>query len=252
MIISGENEDKFMIEGRNPVLEVLRSDKSIDKIIIAKDAHGISIAEILKRAKEKGIVVQYVDKRNLDKMSSCEANQGVIAITAPYEYKDIGYILDLASKRGQQPFIVILDSITDPHNLGAIVRTAECAGVHGIIIPKRRAVGITAAVVKASAGALEYVAVARVSNISTTIDELKQKGLWIAGADSSGVNYTKHDLNTPLVLVIGSEDKGISRLVKEKCDYLVGITLNGKVESLNASVAAAILMYEVVRQRSIL
>jgi len=249
MIISSINGEKFIVEGRNPVLEALRSNKSIDKILIAKDSHGISIAEILKRAKEKGIVVQYVDKRNIDKMSSCEANQGVIAITAPYEYKDVGYILDLASKRGQQPFIVILDSVTDPHNLGAVIRTAECAGVHGIIIPKRRAAGITAAVVKASAGALEYIAVARVSNISTAIDELKQKGLWIAGADSSGTNYTKHDFKTPIALIIGAEDKGISRLVKHKCDLLAGINLNGKVKSLNASVAAAILMYEVVRQR---
>jgi len=245
-----ESEHEFRLEGRNPVLEALRSDKSMDNIMIAKDAHGSVIAEIVRKAHENGIVVKRVDKIVLDKISAQGHHQGVIAHTVPYEYKEVSDLLMIATKRNEKPFLLILDSITDPHNFGAILRTAECAGVHGVIIPKRRAVGITSSVVKASAGALEYIAIAKASNIPTTIDELKKQGLWIIGADSEGTAYTNQDFKIPLALIIGGEDKGISQLIRNKCDFTTGIPLKGKIESLNASVAAALLLYEVIRQRS--
>ncbi len=247
-----ENDNGFRLEGRNPVLEALRSGKSMDKIIIAKDAHGAAIGEILKKAHERGIIVKYVEKAYLDKISERGQHQGVIAQTVPYEYKDLNDILMISEKRNEKPFLLVLDSITDPHNFGAMLRTAECAGVHGVVIPKRRAVGITSSVVKASAGALEHIAIAKVSNISAAIDELKEQGLWIVGADPSGIAYTGQDFQMPLALVIGGEDKGISRLIREKCDFIAGIPLKGKIDSLNASVAAALLLYEVVRQRSVI
>jgi 23S rRNA (guanosine2251-2'-O)-methyltransferase len=250
MRASYENDSGFRLEGRNPVLEALRSGKSMDKIMIAKDAHGAAVGDILKKAHEKGIVVKYVEKAYLDKISEEGQHQGVIAQTVPYEYKDVDDILTIAANRNEKPFLLILDSITDPHNFGAILRTAECAGAHGVIIPKRRAVGITASVVKASAGALEYVTIAKVANIPATIDELKEQGLWVIGADPSGTVYTDQDFSIPLALVIGGEDKGISRLIREKCDFIAGIPLRGKIDSLNASVAAALLLYEVVRQRA--
>jgi len=245
-----ENENEFRLEGRNPVLEALRSGKSIDKIMIAKDAHGAAIGEIIRKAHERGVIVKLVEKANLDKISESGQHQGVIAQTVPYEYKEIDDIFMIAAKRNEKPFVLILDSITDPHNFGAILRTAECAGAHGVVIPKRRAVGITTSVVKASAGALEYIAIAKVSNIPTTIDKLKEKGLWVIGADPTGTVYTGLDFSIPLAIVIGGEDKGISRLIKEKCDFIAGIPLKGKIDSLNASVAAALLLYEIVRQRS--
>lgn len=244
------DEKHFIVEGRNPVLEVLRSSRTIEKILIAKDTHGTSILEIQKKAKEKGIVVQIVDKRSIERMSTGGVTQGVIALTTPYEYKTIEDVLGVAKNKGELPFIVVLDSITDPHNVGAIIRTAECAGAHGVIIPNRRASGITSTVFKASAGALEHIPVVRVTNISTAIDALKNESIWIIGADPKGKKLTQHDYNIPLALVIGSEDKGISRLVKDKCDFLSGIELKGKVSSLNASVAAAVMMFEVVRQRN--
>lgn len=245
-----ESDYGFRLEGRNPVLEALRSGKSMDKIFVAKDAHGTAIGEILRKAHERGIVVKHVEKAYLDKISEGGQHQGVIAQTVPYVYKDLSEIMAIAENRNEKPFLLVLDSITDPHNFGAILRTAECAGVHGVVIPKRRAVGITSSVVKASAGALEYIAIAKVSNIPTTIDALKERGLWIIGADPSGTVYTKQDYKIPLALVIGGEDKGISRLIREKCDFISGIPLKGKIDSLNASVAAALLLYEVVRQRS--
>ena len=245
-----ENENEFRLEGRNPVLEALRSGKSIDKIMIVKDAHGAAIGEIIRKAHERGVIVKLVEKANLDKISESGQHQGVIAQTVPYEYKEIDDILMIAAKCNEKPFVLILDSITDPHNFGAILRTAECAGAHGVVIPKRRAVGITTSVVKASAGALEYIAIAKVSNIPTTIDKLKEKGLWVIGADPTGTVYTGLDFSIPLAIVIGGEDKGISRLIKEKCDFIAGIPLKGKIDSLNASVAAALLLYEIVRQRS--
>jgi len=250
MRASVENDNGFRLEGRNPVLEALRSGKSMDKIMIAKDAHGAAIGEIIKKAHERGIIVRHVEKAYLDKISEAGQHQGVIAQTVPYEYKEIDDILEIAANRNEKPFLLILDSITDPHNFGAILRTAECAGVHGVVIPKRRAVGITSSVVKASVGALEYIAIAKVSNIPTTIDDLKEKGLWVIGADPSGTVYTCQDFSVPLAIVIGGEDKGISRLIREKCDFIAGIPLKGKIDSLNASVAAALLLYEVVRQRT--
>lgn len=245
-----ENDNGFRLEGRNPVLEALRSGKSMDKIMIAKDAHGVAVGEIIRKAHERGVIVKHVEKAYLDKISEAGQHQGVIAQTVPYEYKEIDDILMIATNRNEKPFLLILDSITDPHNFGAILRTAECAGAHGVVIPKRRSVGITPSVVKASAGALEYIAIAKVSNIPTTIDELKEKGLWVIGADPTGTVYTGQDFSVPLAIVIGGEDKGISRLIREKCDFIAGIPLKGKIDSLNASVAAALLLYEVVRQRS--
>jgi len=244
-----ENDHQFKLTGRNPVLEALRAGKSMDKIFIAKDAHGSVIGEIVKKAQQRGIVVKFVEKDLLDRMHREGPHQGVIAQTVPYEYKEINDILWVAKNRNEKPFLLILDSITDPHNFGAILRTAECAGVHGIIIPKRRAVGITASVVKASAGALEYITIAKVTSIPAAIDELKKQGLWIIGADLDGSNYTKQDFSIPMAVVIGGEDKGLSRLIREKCDFVSTIPLKGKIASLNASVATAIVLYEVIRQR---
>jgi len=246
-----ENEYGFKLEGRNPVLEALRSGKSMDKIMISKDAHGASIGEIMRKAHESGVVVKQVERAYLDKISEEGKHQGIIAFTVPYAYKDIDDILRIAENRNERPFLLILDCITDPHNFGAILRTAECAGVHGVVIPKRRAVGITSSVVKASAGALEYITIAKVTNIPAAIDELKEKGLWVIGADPSGTVYTSQDFSVPLALVIGGEDKGMSRLIREKCDFVTGIPLKGKIDSLNASVAAALFLYEVVRQRGV-
>ncbi|EOD00080.1 23S rRNA (guanosine(2251)-2'-O)-methyltransferase RlmB [Caldisalinibacter kiritimatiensis] len=243
--------DKNFVEGRNPVIEAIKSGREIEKILIAKGSGKGSINKIKGMAKSKGIVVQYVNKNKIDSMSRTNSHQGVIAIVSSYEYSTIDDIFELADKRGEKPFIIILDQITDPHNLGSIIRTAECAGAHGIVIPKRRSVGLSAIVGKTSAGAVEYLPVARVSNISFAIEELKEKGLWIYGADMIGEQvYYEADLKGPIGLVIGSEGKGISRLVKEKCDFLLKIPMRGKVSSLNASVAASIMIYEVLRQRS--
>lgn len=239
------------IEGRHPVMEALKSGREIEKIIVAKGSKQGSIKKIIGMAKDRRVVIQYVDKDNLDVMSNTENHQGVIAIGSEHEYKTIDYILKQAEKRGESPFVIILDEIEDPHNLGAIMRTAECAGVHGIIIPKRRSVGLTSTVAKTSAGAIEYMPVVRVTNISNTIEELKEKGLWIYGADMDGEDYYyQKDLKGPIGIIIGNEGKGISRLVKEKCDFLVKIPMKGMVSSLNASVATSIITYEVLRQRS--
>ncbi len=237
------------IIGRNPVLEVLKTEKEIEKIYIAKGELKGSIKKIINIAKDKNIVIQYVDKKKLNQIAQGVNHQGVAALVTPYDYSSIDDILNKARETNKPPFIVILDGIEDPHNLGAIVRTAECAGVHGIIIPKRRAASVTETVYKSSAGAVEHMLIAKVSNISTTIDRLKKEGLWIYGADAAGENYYfDTDLKGPVALVIGSEGKGLSKLVKEKCDFLIKIPMFGKVSSLNASNAASILIYEVVRQ----
>ena len=242
------NSDR--IEGRNPVMEALRSDREIDKIFIAKGAEQGSVQKIIGMAKDKGIPIQYVERQKIDQLSESHAHQGVLAYVAAYEYSDVDDIIKSAEKRGEAPFIIILDEITDPHNLGSVIRTANAAGAHGIIIPKRRSVGLTAVVAKTSAGALEYVSVAKVSNIAQTIDSLKEKGIWIVGADMEGTQtYYRADLTGKIALVIGSEGKGIGRLIKEKCDFLVNIPMKGEVGSLNASVAASIIIYEVMRQR---
>ena len=238
------------LEGRNAVLEVLKSGRDIEKIIVQKGNVEGTIRRIVGIAKEKGVVVQEVVKQKLDEMSQTKNHQGVIAIVSEHEYVDVEDIINSAESKGEKPLIIILDNITDPHNLGAIIRTAECAGAHGVIIPKRRSVGLTAVVGKTSAGAIEYMPVARVTNIARTIDDLKSRGIWVACADMGGDDYFDASLDGALALVIGSEGEGVSRLVKEKCDFTVSIPMYGKISSLNASVAAALLMYEAVRQRN--
>lgn len=245
-------ENSSYIEGRNPVLEALKAGREIEKLVIAKGNKEGSINKIIGLAKSKNIIIQYVDRTRLDSMADTNVHQGVIAISASYSYSSVNDILNSAREKGEAPFIIILDEIEDPHNLGAIIRSAECAGAHGIVIPKRRAVGLTPIVSKTSAGAIEYLPVAKVTNISNTIEELKKENIWVYGADVEGENYYyEKDLRGPIALVIGNEGKGMSRIVKEKCDFLIKIPVLGRVSSLNASVAASILIYDVVRQRSL-
>ena len=245
-------EGSNYIEGRNPVLEALKSGREIEKIIIATGTKEGSINKIVGMARDKNIMIQNVDRSKLDSMSDTHAHQGVIAIAASYTYKTVEDILDFAKEKGEAPFIIVLDEIEDPHNLGAIIRSAECAGAHGVIIPKRRSVGVTPVVAKTSAGAIEYLPVAKVTNISATIEMLKKENIWVYGADVEGENYYyEKDLRGPIALVIGNEGKGMSRIVKEKCDFLIKIPVLGNVSSLNASVAASILTYDVVRQRGL-
>lgn len=230
-------------------MEALKSGREIEKLQIAKDAEG-SIRKIIGMAKEKSIPYQFVEKSALDRIAEGRAHQGVIASVSTFAYCDPEDILAAARQKGEDPFVIILDGIEDPHNLGAIMRTADGAGAHGIIIPKRRAAGITDVVAKAAAGAVEYVPVARVSNIAQTIDKLKEMGVWIGACDMDGTEYNKANLKGSLALVIGAEGQGIGRLVKEKCDFALSIPMSGRISSLNASNAAAILMYEVRRQRN--
>lgn len=237
------------IAGRNPVLELLKTDKQIDKLYILKGDVKGSIQKIIGIAKERKITMQQVDKVKLDSMSDGNAHQGVVALVTGYDYSSIDDILKLASDKKEDPFLLILDGIKDTHNLGAIIRTAESAGAHGVIIPKRRSAMVNQTVYKSSAGAVEHMKIAQVTNISQTIDELKKSGIWFYGADADSKNpYYKTKLTGPIGLVIGSEGKGISRLVKEKCDFLVSIPMKGEIGSLNASSAASILIYEIVRQ----
>lgn len=236
------------IIGRNAVLEALKSDREIEKLVVAKGGEG-SIKKIVGMAKDKKIPVHYSEKSALDRIAGGKNHQGVAAQVSQYRYCRIEDILDRARERGEDPFVLVLDGLEDPHNLGAIMRTAECCGVHGIVIPKRRSVGITETVAKASAGAVEYMLCAKVPNIAQAVEQLKQEGVWVAACDMDGVQYTKQDLTGSLAVVIGSEGSGISRLVREKCDFTVSIPMKGNISSLNASNAAAILMYEVIRQR---
>ena len=240
-----------LIEGRNAVQEALRAGRAIDKLYVARGDTDRTLGRIAARARERGIVVAECDRRKLDAMSVTGAHQGVIAQAAVREYAGMEDILALARERGEDPFVVVCDEIADPHNLGAILRTAECAGVHGVVIPKRRSAGLTAVVDKASAGAAEHMLVARVPNIPAALKELKEQGLWVYGtaADGAGELWTA-DLRGPVCLVIGSEGFGMGRLVAEQCDVTVRIPLRGKVTSLNASAAAAVMMYEVLRQRT--
>lgn len=240
-------EDKII--GRNPVLEAIKANREIEKIFIKKGGAEGSIVSIIKKAKEAGIIVTEVDKQKLDSMAEGGNHQGIIALAAVCEYVSVKDILDAAREKGKPPFVIICDKITDPHNLGSIIRTANCVGADGIIIPKRNSVGLNSVVAKTAAGAIEYTPVARVTNIARTIDELKDEGLWIAGADMDGSKMYQTDLKGAIGLVIGSEGEGISRLVKEKCDFIVSIPMYGDINSLNASVAAAVLMYEISRQR---
>lgn len=230
-------------------MELLKSDKQVDKLYVLKGDLKGSINKIMGKAKDMGIVIQQVDKNKLDSMADGNAHQGVVALVTGYEYSEVKDMLQLAKGRNESPFILVLDGIEDTHNLGAIIRTAECAGVHGVVIPKRRAAMVNQTVYKSSAGAVEHMMVAQVGNISQTIEDLKKEGLWVYGADMDGENqYFRTELKGAIALVIGNEGKGLSRLVKEKCDVLVKIPMTGKVGSLNASNAASILIYEVVRQ----
>lgn len=245
-----ENDREGIIEGRNAVVEALRAGRNIDKIYIQKGDTDKTLGHIASKAREVGCVVVDADRRKLDAMSRTNSHQGVIALAAVREYCTIADILEIAETRGEAPFVVICDEISDHHNLGAIIRTAEAAGVHGVIIPKRRSAGLTSIVEKTSAGAVEHMAVARVSNLNAAIKELKDAGLWIYGTAAEGSSgLWKTELTGPICLVIGSEGDGISRLVSENCDFLVNIPMRGEVSSLNASAAAAVLIYEILRQR---
>lgn len=243
--------DEEYIGGKHSVMEAIRAGRTINKIWIAENAQKQFAGPIVAEAKNLGILVQFTDKRKLDQMVEGLQHQGVIAQVAAYEYVEVDDILAKAKALGQDPFILILDEIEDPHNLGSILRTADCTGVHGVIIPKRRSVGLTATVSKTSAGAVEYVPVARVTNISQTIEQLKEQGVWVAGTDvTAAQDVYKANFSMPIALVIGNEGKGVGRLIKERCDFLVKLPMAGNVNSLNASVAAGVLMYEVVRQRN--
>ena len=243
-----ENE---LIEGRNAVIEALRAGRSIDKIYLASGDVDKTLGHIASKAREKGVVVVECDRRKLDFMSKTHAHQGVIALCAVRDTCSIDDIFAIAEERGEPPFVIVCDEISDPHNLGAIIRSAECAGAHGVIIPKRRSAGLTAIVDKASAGAAEHMAVARVANLPAALQELKKRGLWIYGTAADGRNELwKTDFSGAVALVIGSEGDGMGRLVRECCDFIVSLPMRGQINSLNASAAAAIVMYEVLRQRS--
>lgn len=238
-----------IIVGRNPVMEALKGSREIEKILAIRDGEG-SLKKILSMARDQGIQIQYVDKVAIDRLAG-KNNQGVAAYISMYDYCTPDDLIELAESKGEKPLLIILDGIEDPHNLGAIIRSADGAGAHGIIIPKRRSASVTETVAKSSAGAVEYVKIAKVSNLVRTIEELKEKGFWIAACDVGGEIYHKANLKGNLALVVGSEGQGISRLVKEKCDFIVSIPMAGNVNSLNASNAAAILLYEINRQRSL-
>lgn len=241
---------ELMIVGRNAVLEALSADRTIDKLFVQAGSNEGSIRKIIAEAKDKGIVIQETEKVRLDAMAvGTSRHQGVIAYASAHEYVRIEDILAAAEAKGEDPFIIIMENIQDPHNLGAVIRTANAAGAHGVIIPKRRSVGLTSVVGKVSAGAIEYTPVAKVTNIVRTIEQLKKEGIWIACADMAGDPMYQTDLKGPIALIIGNEGEGVTRLVKENCDYVVSMPMNGQIESLNASVAAGLLMYEVVRQR---
>lgn len=240
----------YIIEGRNPVLEAIQSGRAINKLMIANGQKEGSIKKIIAMAKEKGIVISYVDKHKIQSMSSSDNHQGVMAFVAAYDYVELDDLLNDIENKKEVPFIIVLDEINDPHNLGSIMRTADAVGAHGIVIPKRRAVGLTPVVAKTSAGAIEYVPVCRVTNLSRAIETLKERNIWVAGADMSGQqNHFQANFTGGIALVMGNEGQGISRLVKEKCDFLVHIPMVGKVSSLNASVAASVIMYEIYKQR---
>lgn len=244
------NDNDYMIEGRNPVLEAIQSGRDINKLMVADGQKEGSIKKIIAKAKEKGIVISYVDRQKINGLSQSDNHQGVIAFVAAYDYKDLEDLLNEVQEKEEAPFFIILDEINDPHNLGSIMRTADAVGAHGIIIPKRRAVGLTPVVAKTSAGAIEYVPVCRVTNLARTIDTLKERNIWIAGADMTGEQtHFQADFKGAIALVMGNEGQGLSRLVKEKCDFLVNIPMIGKVSSLNASVAASVIMYEIFKQR---
>ena len=242
--------NELTFQGRNAVLEAFRSGKTIDKLFILDGCQDSPVKSIVREARKTDVIINYVDKERLDRLAGTGHHQGVVAIGAAYEYAEVDDILDAARNKGEAPFIFILDEIEDPHNLGAIIRTANLAGAHGVIIPKRRAVGLTATVAKTSAGAINYTPVAKVTNIAQTIEELKKQGLWFVCADMGGETMYNLNLTGPIGLVIGNEGNGVSRLVKDKCDFVASIPMKGDIDSLNASVAAGVLAYEIVRQRT--
>ncbi|MGN0537877.1 MAG: 23S rRNA (guanosine(2251)-2'-O)-methyltransferase RlmB [Acutalibacteraceae bacterium] len=244
-----EKENKDIIAGRNPVMEAVKAHRAIETVMVSKGELSGSVKVIIALAKEQNIPIKEVDSRKLDAMCGGASHQGIVAIAAAKAYSTVEDMFKLAEEKGEPPFLIILDGIEDPHNLGAIIRTAECAGAHGVIVPMRRAVGLTYIVGKASAGAYEYMPVARVTNLAHLIDELKEKGFWIYGADMDGQSYCSANLKGAAALVIGSEGRGLSRLVREKCDVVLSLPMCGKITSLNASVAAGVLMYEFTRQR---
>ena len=237
------------IEGRNAVIEAFRSGKTVDKLYLLDGCQDGPVMTIKREAKKHDTLVKYVTKERLDQMSQTGKHQGVIAVIAAYDYAEVEDILQKAREKGEAPFIFLLDNIEDPHNLGAIIRTANLAGAHGVIIPKNRAVGLTATVARTSAGALNYTPVAKVTNLAKTIEELKKEGMWFVCADMGGTSMYQLDLKGPMGLVIGNEGDGVSRLVREKCDFIASIPMKGDIDSLNASVAAGVLAYEIVRQR---
>lgn len=250
-----DKEEKFIdesrLEGRNAVLEALKSGRDIEKIIVCRGNVEGTIRRITGMAAERKIVIQEVSRHKMDELSQTKNHQGVMAVVSEHSYAEVSDMVEAARAKGEPPFIIILDGITDPHNLGAVIRTAETAGAHGVIIPKRRSVGLTATVGKTSAGALEYMPVARVTNIVKTIEELKEQNIWVACADMKGEDYFgSKALNGAVAIVIGAEGSGVSRLVRESCDFTLAIPMYGKISSLNASVSAALLMYEAVRQRN--
>ena len=245
-----ENDIKSeLIIGRNPVLEAVKAGREIDTLFVTKGERQGSVGKIIAMCRENGVMVKETDTKKLDYMCQGANHQGVIARVAAHEYASVEDIFARAKEKGENPFIVICDEIEDPHNLGAIIRTAECAGAHGVIIPKRRSATLNFTVAKTAAGALEYMPVARVSNLPSTMEELKERGVWIYGTDMEGETWCQTDLKGPMALVVGSEGKGIGRLVQEKCDFILSLPMTGEINSLNASVAAGIMMYEVSRQR---
>lgn len=244
------NGSPDIIVGRNPVMEAVRSGREIDKLLVAHGSAGGSVAAIIAKCSERGILIKEVSPQKLDFLSGGANHQGVAVFVAAHEYSTVEDILAFAEEKGESPFIIICDELEDPHNLGAVIRTAEACGVHGIIIPKRRSVSLNTTVAKSASGALEYMRVARVTNLVNTIDELKQKGIWVYGADMDGQMWCEQDYGGPVALVIGSEGKGIGRLVAEHCDAMISLPMSGKINSLNASVAAGVLMYEITRQRN--
>ena len=245
------SENESLIEGRNPVMEAFRSGRTVDKLYVLDGCRDGAVLSIVREARKQGTILTFVKKDRLDTMSETKAHQGVIARVAAYAYAEVEEILKRAEEKGEDPFIVVLDEIEDPHNFGSILRTACQAGAHGVIIPKHRSVGITATVAKTSAGAVNYVPVAKVANIAQTIEDLKKQGIWFICADMDGEVLYRAELTGPLGLVIGNEGKGVGRLVKEKCDRIVSIPMKGEIDSLNASAAFAVLAYEIVRQRGV-
>lgn len=246
---NNKHTNENLIEGRNAVLEAFRSGRPIDKLYVLDGCQDGPVRTIVREARKHDTIIQFVEKERLSQLSETGRHQGVIAFAAAYEYAEVEDMLKLAEEKGEDPFIIILDNIEDPHNLGAIIRTANLAGAHGVIIPKRRAVGLTATVAKTSAGALNYTPVAKVTNIVKTIEELKEKGLWFVCADMGGTTMYDLNLKGAIGLVIGNEGEGVSRLVRENCDFIASIPMKGDIDSLNASVAAGVLAYEIVRQR---